>query len=106
MPMWMARRLEVEAWLAAHPDDAARVQAWAAQNQALHAAFDAMLNDPLPINLVRAARRQPARMPYKAVAAALAFVASGLIGYGVGLKAEQPVPAPLHFARDAAIAHA
>ena len=101
-----ARRLEVEAWLAAHPEDAVRVQTWAGQNQALHAAFDAVLNEPLPIDLVRATRRQPARMPYKAVAAALAFVASGLIGYGIGLKTEQPMPAPLHFARDAAIAHA
>ena len=101
-----ARRLEVEAWLAAHPEDAARVQAWAGQNQALHAAFDGVLNEPLPIDLVRAAHRQPARMPYKAMAAALAFAASGLIGYGIGLKADQPVPAPQHFARDAAIAHA
>lgn len=101
-----ARRLEIEAWLASHPDDAARVQVWAGQNQALHAAFDGVLNEPLPIDLVRAARRQPARMPYKAVAAALAFVASGLIGYGVGVHTGQPVPAPLHFARDAAIAHA
>ena len=101
-----ARRLEVEAWLAAHPEDAARAQAWAGQNQVLHAAFDGVLNEPLPIDLVRAARRQPARMPYKAVAAALAFVASGLIGYGVGFKTGQPVPAPLSFARDAAIAHA
>ncbi len=100
------RRIEVEAWLAAHPEDAARVRAWAAQNQALHAAFDGVLNEPLPIDLVRAARRQPARMPYKAVAAALVVVASGLIGYGVGLRSGQPVPAPLHFARDAAIAHA
>ena len=101
-----ARRLEVEAWLAAHPEDAGRVQAWGGQNHALHAAFDGVLNEPLPIDLVRAARRQPARMPYKAMAAALAFAASGLIGYGIGLKADQPVPAPQHFARDAAIAHA
>ena len=101
-----ARRLEVEAWLAAHPADAARVQAWAGQNQALHAAFDGVLNDPLPIDLVRAARRRPVRLPYKAVAATLALVASGLIGYGIGLQTDRPMPAPLHFARDAAIAHA
>ncbi|MGE5320995.1 MAG: anti-sigma factor family protein [Hyphomicrobiaceae bacterium] len=101
-----ARRLEVEAWLAAHPEDAARVQAWAGQNRALHGAFDTVLNEPLPVDLVRAARRRPARMPYKAVAAALAFVASGLVGYGIGLKADRPVPPPLLFARDAAIAHA
>ena len=100
-----ARRIDVEGWLAAHAEDAARVQAWAAQSQALHASFDAVLNEPLPLDLVRAVRRRPGRMPFKAVAAALAFVASGLIGYGVGLRTGQPVPTPLHFARDAAIAH-
>jgi len=101
-----ARRLEIEAWLAAHPADAARVQAWASQNQSLHAAFDAVLNEPLPIGLVRSARRQPVRMPFfRAVAATLALVASGLVGYGVGQVEQQPTAAPLHFARDAAIAH-
>jgi anti-sigma factor RsiW len=101
-----ARRLDVEAWLAAHPEDAARVQTWAGQNQALHAAFDGVLNEPLPIDLVCAARRRPVRAPWRAMAAALALAVSGLIGYGIGLSEDQPVPAPLHFARDAAIAHA
>lgn len=100
------RRLEVEAWLAAHPEDAAQVRTWATQNQALHAAFDGVLNEPLPIDLVRATRRRPVRAPWRAMAAALALAASGLIGYGIGLREDQPVPAPLHFARDAAIAHA
>ena len=103
------RRLEVEAWLAAHPEDAARVQAWTAQNQSLHAAFDSVLNEPLPIHLVRAAKRQPARRPYQAIAAALAIVASGLIGYGVGIvsgrDADPPMASVQPLARDAAIAH-
>jgi anti-sigma factor RsiW len=106
-----ARRLEVEAWLAAHPADAERVQGWASQNQAMHAAFDAVLNEPLPIHLVRAARRQPARAPYRAIAAALALVASGLIGYGVGMVSDRPeagtpMASTLPLARDAAVAHA
>ena len=106
-----ARRLEVEAWLAAHPEDAVRVQAWAAQNQSLHAAFDSVLNEPLPIHLVRAARRQPARTPYRAIAAALALVASGLVGYGIGMVSDrqvagQPLASARPLARDAAIAHA
>lgn len=107
------RRLEVEAWLAAHPADAARVQAWIAQNQALHAAFDSVLNEPLPIDLVRAARkRPPARAIYKAVAAGIALVASGLVGYGVGVVSETrpaahaPLAAVPPLAREAAIAHA
>ena len=106
-----ARRLEVEAWLAAHPADAERVQAWAGQNQSLHAAFDSVLNEPLPIHLVRAARRQPVRTPYKAIAAALALAASGLIGYGIGRVPDQSAVNPAlastqPFVRDAAIAHA
>jgi anti-sigma factor RsiW len=102
-----ARRLEVEAWLAAHPADAERVQDWSSQNQSLHAAFDSVLNEPLPIDLVRAARRQPVRTPFKAVAAALALAASGLFGYGIGQHQDQPAMASaLPFVRDAAIAHA
>ncbi|MGA9165245.1 MAG: anti-sigma factor [Thiobacillus sp.] len=100
------RRLEVEAWLAAHPADAARVQAWAGQNQSLHAAFDAVLNEPLPLNLVRATRRPAMPVPFRAVAALLAMVATGLVGYALGLNAEQAPAAPVYLARDAAIAHA
>jgi len=101
-----ARRLEVEAWLAAHPEDAARAQDWAAQNQSLHAAFDSVLNEPLPLNLVRATRRPAMPMPFKAVAATLAMLVTGLIGYAIGLSTPGQAPAtPVYLARDAAIAH-
>ena len=100
-----ARRLEVEAWLAAPPADAARAQAWAAQNQSLHAAFDRVLNEPLPLNLVRATRRPSMAMPFKAMAAMLAMLATGLLGYAIGLGTPKPAPAA-YLARDAAIAHA
>jgi anti-sigma factor RsiW len=102
------RRLEVEAWLAAHPVDAARVQAWTGQNLSLHAAFDSVLNEPLPLNLVRAARRPAMPVPFKAAVATLAMLATGLIGYAVGLNAAGQAPAPqqAYLARDAAIAHA
>ncbi len=99
------RRLEVEAWLAAHPADAGRVRAWMQQNQALHAAFDPVLNEPLPVELVRAARRRPPRLPWKAAAATLAMVASGLAGYVAGVHTTPEVALP-QLARDAAIAHA
>jgi len=102
-----ARRLEVEAWLAAHPADAERVQAWAAQNQSLHAAFDAVLNEPLPLNLVRATRRPALPVPFKTMAAMLAMLVTGLIGYAIGLGTPGQAPAaPPYLARDAAIAHA
>lgn len=101
-----ARRLEVEAWLAAHPDDAARAQAWTAQNQSLHAAFDSALNEPLPLNLVRATRRPALPVAFVTMAAMLAMLVTGLVGYAIGLGAAPPGAAPVYFARDAAIAHA
>jgi anti-sigma factor RsiW len=82
-----SRRAEVEAWLAAHPEDAARVHAWAAQNRALHEAFDEVLNEPLPLDLVRtASRRQTKPMQwYRAVAAVAVVAGVGFLGYGIGL---------------------
>jgi len=101
------RRIEVEAWLAAHPADAARVQEWAAQNQSLHAAFDGILNEPLPLNLVRATRRPAMPVPFKAMAAMLAMLVTGLVGYAIGLNTTGQAPTgPAYLARDAAIAHA
>lgn len=79
-----ARRIEVESWLAAHPADVARVEAWTAQNRMLHGAFDPVLNEPLPLHLVRTARRAALPLPFKAIAATLAMVASGLVGYAIG----------------------
>jgi len=105
-----ARRIEIEAWLAGHPDDARRVRDWSAQNQALHAAYDDVLNEPLPLALVRAARHRPAWRAWQraavVAAAVTSFAATGLGGYGLGrLHApERLVEAPL--ARDAALAHA
>ncbi|MEW6132666.1 MAG: anti-sigma factor [Pseudomonadota bacterium] len=102
------RRAEVEAWLAAHPEDAARVQSWIAQNRALHAAFDEVLNEPLPLELVRAASRQqtkPMRW-YRAAAAVFVVAGAGLAGYGIGLY---NAGGPAQYAtlpQAAAIAHA
>lgn len=106
-----ARRLEVEAWLASHPDDAERVQAWAGHNHALHAAFDGVLNEPLPLDLVRATRRRAMPAAFVALAAMLAMVVTGLVGYAIGVQTQQTyIPAHLArdgtLARDAALAHA
>jgi anti-sigma factor RsiW len=101
-----AERLEVEAWLAGHPDDAERVRDWSAQNQALHAAFDPVLNEPLPLELVRASRRQrPAGSRVWRAAAGIAVLAmTGLAGYGLGLHSVQP-EIIVQLPRDAALAH-
>lgn len=100
------RRLEVEAWLAGHPEDAARVTAWTAQNQSLHTAFDPVLNEPLPLELVRAARGRPSRwrLSWRAAAAGVAMLCTGLIGYGIGVRSV-PSQVAAELTRDAALAH-
>ena len=45
------RREAVEAWLASHPDDAARVAAWRAQAEAIRARYGSVVNEPVPERL-------------------------------------------------------
>jgi anti-sigma factor RsiW len=102
-----ARRAEVEAWLAAHPEDAARVHAWAAQNRALHEAFDGVLNEPLPLELVRAASRRQAQplQWWRAAAAVFVVAGVGLLGYGIGLHNAGTSVQYAALPRAAAVAH-
>ena len=89
------RRADVEAWLAAHPDDAERVRSWRAMAEALHARYDAIADEPVPkrLELERLAR-QPRKWIYGAIAATLvAFVAGG----GVGWLARGAAAAPSAF---------
>jgi len=46
-----SRRVDIEAYLAAHPNESGRVNAFRAQNAALHAQFDHVLDEPLPNRL-------------------------------------------------------
>ena len=50
-------RVEIETWLRAHPEEAARVQAWVADREALHAAFAAVVNEPVPVPLAETVAR-------------------------------------------------
>lgn len=104
-----AQRAEVEAWLAAHPEDDARVRAWMRQNRGLHEAYDDVLNEPVPVALLRAATRREMRpRPWRAAAAVALALLSGGVGYGLGLHNTAPglsvarTPLP----REAALAHA
>ena len=45
------RRMAVEAWLARHPDDAARVAEWRAQADAIRVRYGAIVSEPLPASL-------------------------------------------------------
>lgn len=99
-----AARRAVEAHLAAHTEDAARVQAYREQTAALRAAFDPVLSEPVPERLRRIdTTRRSARIAVAAgwlvVGVAVGWFAHALVGTRGG-------PAPLSLARQAAIAHA
>lgn len=111
----------VAEWLASHPGEAARLDDWRRQNEQLHAHFDAVLDEPVPARLLRAARGERAAWWQSRWAAAIGWLAIGVL---VGLAAprliprEAPLPSlagagdgatpfvPVGFSRQAAIAHA
>lgn len=71
------RRADVEAWLASHPEDAARVATWRAQANVIRAHFGRVADEPLPPRLaVDALARQP-RNRWLAAVAALALLIGG-----------------------------
>jgi anti-sigma factor RsiW len=100
------RRAEVEFYLATHAEDAARVAAWCEQNRALHACFDAVLDEPLPERLLSVRRRFTLR-PVLRYAAVIGWLAvGGAAGWYVhGLEMARPADT-VAFVRQAAIAHA
>lgn len=97
-----ARRGEVEGYLTEHADEAKRIAAYRAQDQALRALFDPVAEEPIPERLLRS---RPGIARYAAVVAWIAVGAA--IGWGIhdfsngGRRADAPA-----WAYRAAIAHA
>lgn len=90
------RREAVEAWLAAHPDDAERVASWRTMSDALHAKYDAVMDEPVPARLsVDALSRAPRRWMMGAIAASVMAFA---VGGGVGWMAHGASAKPSMFA--------
>ena len=87
------RRDRVRAWLATHPEDAARVADWQRQNAALDALFPAPEAEARVQNMLdaRPAAAVPGWAPVLRLAAALALVAVGL---GAGWLARGMVGPP------------
>ncbi|MBN9004376.1 MAG: anti-sigma factor [Rhizobiales bacterium] len=77
------RRSDVEAWLATHPYDDERVQAWRAMADALHARYDRVADEAIPRRLeIDRLVSQPRRWMMGAIAATLvAFAAGGGAGW-------------------------
>lgn len=81
---------------------AATLAALRAQQQALHASLDPVLDEPIPVRLLRS--NTPARFSRPRVAAALAWLTLGVIAGsqlgGLSFLTEQPVFARRHAAND------
>ena len=77
------RRAAVEAWLAANPQDAARVAAWRAQADLIIARDAGVAQDPIPrrLDVERLARRERLWPRLAAAAVVVAFVLGGLAGW-------------------------
>jgi anti-sigma factor RsiW len=100
-------RAAVEAHLASRPEDAARVSAYRAQNEALHRAFDAVLDEPHSLRVGAARPSAPARWRWGAALAAT-FVGGAVLGalLHAGYAGRSPSASAAAIARQAALAHA
>ena len=80
-----AGRARIAHYLATHPDAAAAVEGYRAQNAALHLLYDDALNEPVPAQMRALLRwhQPPAKGPRLAVAVAilLAVIVSGAVGW-------------------------
>ncbi len=100
----VSRRAELEAWFAAHPEEAERAAAYRSFNEQLRLRFEPILEESVPPRLERAARRG-ARL--RGLALAAGWVALGIaIGAVAGwqLHALQ-APAPVAKSEVPVIAH-
>jgi len=101
-------RAQVEAWLADNAEDAARVAAYSAQNAAMRACFDPVLQEPVPERLTAAVAGggAPARtLGWRRIAASVALLAAG--GFAGWVARDQwPVAAEAEIAEYAINAHA
>lgn len=89
------RRAAIEAWLAGHPEDMARVTAWRAQADAIRARYGAVADEPVPprFDLDRLARGGRSWRSYAAAAVLAAFLAGGVSGWVAhGATAAAPNP--------------
>ncbi|MFM9980295.1 MAG: anti-sigma factor family protein [Burkholderiales bacterium] len=102
-----SRNHEVEAWLAARPEEAERIAAYRSQDEDLKRLFGPVLDEPVPARLARFSRRPSKWRPYAIAAGFL------VVGLGVGALAgwqlhamRVPAGGPVGIAKNAAVAHA
>ncbi len=89
------RRGAVEAWLATHPEQAARVAEWRAQADAIRARYGAIASQPASarFDLDKLTRNRRSWRAAAAAAVIMAFVAGGVVGWlAHGASAAGPSP--------------
>jgi anti-sigma factor RsiW len=97
------RRKIIEAYLACHPQQAARVAAWQRQKAGLHTLFDPVLAEPPPQRLLRRPKPQGRWRYAAAMAASLVVgVAAGWSARGLLTLAPPAIPTLPH---EALVAH-
>lgn len=84
-----ARRTEVEAYLAARPEEAARIAAYRRQSEELRALFDPVVDESIPERLSSPPRRRTLSLQRYAAVAAFAFI-SGSAGWTLRSAFEPP----------------
>ncbi|MDR3468438.1 MAG: anti-sigma factor [Xanthobacteraceae bacterium] len=102
------RRAAVEAWLAAHPDDAERVRTWRTFGEQVRERYGRVVDEPVPrrLDLDRLMARRPRFMVFGAVAAVLlAFVMGGGAGWMAHTAVATEMGASEALRDDAVIAH-
>ena len=103
------RRDAVEAWLAKHPDDAARVSAWRTQADTVRARYASIVTEPVPARLAleRIVRSRRSWIAIAAAATVAAFVIGGTAGWMArGASAAAAAPSEMEtFANEAMGAH-
>lgn len=72
-----SRRAEIEAYLAARPEEAERLQAYRNQNDALRTLFNPVLSEPVPVRLSTVPRRRSWMLQQLAASLAIAFLGGG-----------------------------
>ena len=83
------RHAEVERYLGERPDESARVQAWQQQNAGLHALFDPVLGEALPLRLPVA--RRVVATPWRALAAGIVVAILSASAAWMPLRSGPPI---------------
>jgi anti-sigma factor RsiW len=97
------RRGAVEAWLATHADDAAKVAAWREQAELIRARYGSVGNERPPqwLNVARLTRRRHGAMAAAVAAVVAAFLVGGIAGW-IARGVETPASSDLtRFTTDA-----